>query len=191
MLADTDGRKLVFASNVSNSFKQKFAEAVSIMNEKGTSYNLAKLEASDIEYTITEGGNSYNRKERMISWDPSYIMENEKSSLLLSPLTALAHEVGHAAGHLKALQEGNEASFIDSMNTSDSMYTNKEERRVITQTEQYAAKQHGEIVEGQQTRTDHKGHRFPLIMESFTTLRSIVEFVSNYNSDVNSQTRSK
>ena len=70
------------------------------------------------------------------------------------------------------------------------MYTNKEERRVITQTEQYAAKKHGEIVEGQQTRTNHEGHQFPIKMKSFSTLRSIMEFVSYYNSIVNNQSSS-
>ena len=189
-LVDPEGRRLVYAKGVSEDFKKKFAEAISIMNEKGTSYNLAKLEASDIEFIITEGEDSYNPKEKTISWDPSYIMENKKSNLLLSPLTALAHEAGHAAGHLKALQAGNEASYIYATTTSDSMYTNKEERRVITQTEQYAAKKHGEIVEGQQTRTNHEGHPFPIKMKSFSTLRSIMEFVSYYNSIVNNQSSS-
>lgn len=39
-LVDPNGRKLVYAKGVSEVFKKKFAEAVSIMNEIGTSYNL-------------------------------------------------------------------------------------------------------------------------------------------------------
>lgn len=118
-------------------------------------------------------------------------MENEESNLLISPVTALAHEAGHAVGHMNAIRTDSEKQFKETSNkNSDLQNGTKEDRRVITKTEQYAARKHGEIVEGQQTRTNHEGHPFPLNMKSFTTLRSIMEFVSNYNSNVNSQSRS-
>ncbi len=52
---DPDGRKVFFAPGSSNEFKQRFKETVQFMNEKGTSFNLAKLEESSTVYYIREG----------------------------------------------------------------------------------------------------------------------------------------
>lgn len=44
----------------------------------------------------------------------------------------------------------------DKEKDSDPEYGTKEERRVITGTEQYVARRHGEIDEGQFTRNNHE-----------------------------------
>lgn len=47
---DKQGDSLFFAPNVSQEFKERFAEAVSFMNEYGTSYNIARIQASNRIY---------------------------------------------------------------------------------------------------------------------------------------------
>lgn len=67
----------------------------------------------------------------------------------------MAHEAGHANEYREAIEKGTLNDFNESVDTFDEQYDNKEERRVITTTEQYAAKKHGEISENQVTRTNH------------------------------------
>ena len=60
---DKDGKKLYYAAGVSQAFKDKFAETIKYMNERGSSGDIAALEASDKVYYISEGDESSFRVE--------------------------------------------------------------------------------------------------------------------------------
>ena len=152
---DLDGRKLFFASGVSESFKQKFSATVQYMNDRGSSGDLAALEASDQVYYIGETNsegktNAFSTNEKTIYWDPDTAYQTDEG-IWLSPATVLAHEAGHAKKY-----DQNPAQFVEDINTVDKQYKNKEERRNITTTEQRAAKKHKEIKEDGVTRKNHK-----------------------------------
>ena len=151
---DLDGRKLFFASGVSESFKQKFSATVQYMNDRGSSGDLATLEASDQVYYIGETNsegktNTFSTDEQTIYWDPNTAYQTDEG-IWLSPATVLAHEAGHA----KKYNE-NPSKFLADI-TTDKQYDNKEDRRNITTTEQRAAKKHKEIKEDGVTRKNHK-----------------------------------
>jgi hypothetical protein len=73
----------------------------------------------------------------------------------LSPASVLNHEVDHALQY-----DQNEEQFTKDRNTKDPDYKNKEEKRVITGSEQETAKKLGEIKEGEVTRKDHGGQPY-------------------------------
>ena len=169
-LVDPDGKKLYFADRVSDVFKQKFAATIQFMNSKGTSGDLAELHESDVIYYIAEiplenmslGENKsvFNYKENYIYWDYSHYAQTS-SYILLSPATVLAHEAAHAVRYDRAVKDGTKDQWIaDSKKQTDSQYDSIEEKNVITTTEQSAALKHGEIKQGQVTRTDHTGERY-------------------------------
>ncbi|MBQ2543511.1 MAG: hypothetical protein II556_01005 [Bacteroidales bacterium] len=183
---DTDGQKLYFKKGTSDEFKKQFADAVKIMNEKGTSYNLAKLEKSEQVYYIKEAGysgNQFNWETKTIEWDPYKVSDNDETGILRSPLTSLAHESSHANAYNDALESGSLESFFNTVYTYDSQYDNKEERRVITTDEQTAAIRHGEIVKGEKTRSDHKGNTYCELGVNFKimTQQEILDFVQERN----------
>ena len=172
---DPDGKKVVFASGVSEQFKQHFANTVQFMNQKGTSGMLATLEKSETVYYINErtkidsktSPSSYNGETRTIEWNPiAGVLTNEL--IELSPATILNHEIDHALQH----DQNPEQKVVD-QNTEDPDYRNKEEKRVITGSEQVTAKKHGEIKEGEVTRRDHGGKVYettgPTTTESVVT----------------------
>ena len=163
---DPDGEKLYFASNVSEKFKQQFAATIQFMNSRGTSGDLARLEASEVIYYIAhakDSRNHFNRATNTISWDPNTVIETS-DNILISPATVLAHEAAHAVKYDQVLNSNDESmqkSYIESLNSNDNNeYKSKEEERVITGTEQTAARKHGEIRNDQVTRKKHKGARF-------------------------------
>ena len=155
---DPRGDTLLFAPGSSEEFKKRFAETVRFMNEHGTSYNIARIHASPMVYYIAEGKeNSFRPSSRTIVWNPTKVAYDNQSNYLRSPATTLAHEFGHAYRFDSLLQQGyqqNEIITIMSKETGDE-YDNTEEKRVITTTEQYAARAHGEIDPDQVTRTRH------------------------------------
>ena len=161
---DLDGRKLYFASGVSESFKQKFSATVQYMNECGTAGDIAKLHGSDNIYYIDEAtnieGTQFNSQTRTISWDPNHLMETTDGKLI-SPATTLAHEADHAQKFDSTINSNDnevKQQYNESVQSnSDKQYSKSEERRVITGTEQRAARKHGDINEKQTTRTNSKG----------------------------------
>lgn len=74
------------------------------------------------------------------------------NKIWISPATGAAHEFGHGAQYDKSLKDEN-VKYEN--NVPDQQYGNKEEHRNTMTTEQNAAKKHGEIKDGQWTRTDH------------------------------------
>ena len=158
MFVDPDGKKIRFAKGSSNKFKQAFKQAVNYMNQKGTAgilYNLEKHPQIVYLKEDTEGKNRFDSKTNTIHWDPTQGLETTNGSML-SPATLLNHEADHAYQELtQPIQKA-----IDRNNTTDKKYTNAEEKRVIQGSEQITARKHGEIQEGQVTRTDHYGNHF-------------------------------
>lgn len=150
---DPDGRKVLFANGASAQFKKDFATSVQYLNKQNASGIMATLEKSETVYYITgtNGGSSYNPKNRTISWDPTKaVLTNELHTI--SPTSVLNHEVDHALQHDK-----NPEQQKTDGKTPDSNYGNKEEERVIEGSEQETAKKLGEIKEGEVTRKDHGG----------------------------------
>lgn len=148
---DPDGNKVIFAAGVSEAFKQKFSQTVKFMNAHHTSGRLARLQESSKTYYVRETGGNVNSFDgaNTISWNPNLakITNNNES---LSPATLLGHEIDHARQFDK-----NPKQYAKDVNTPDKEYDNKEEKRVITGSEQSTAKSHGDIGNGDVTRKDH------------------------------------
>jgi RHS repeat-associated protein len=163
---DPDGRKIVYGQNVSEDFKKAFAQSVQHLNKHGASGMMAKLHTSETVYNITEttGGGFYDSNNRTIAWDPSTGALTDEGHIL-SPTTILNHEVDHALQH-----DQNPEQYVNDMNSPDPNYGNKEEKRVITGSEQDTAKKLGEIKEGDVTRTSHKGATLIPVTSSTSTI---------------------
>ena len=147
------------------------------MNEKGTSWIFKKLQDSDNTYKINyidDDNIMYDPSEKTIFWNPNAFMRNTNGTIVF-PATILAHEGGHALQDEKY----NNKEWKILVNTFDAEYDDLLEKEVITNIEQYVAKRHGDIEEGQTTRKDHKGiiHIMPEFMfeEDFKGCYSIPE----------------
>ena len=172
---DPDGKKLRYARGTSERFQKQFAAVIQFMNKHGTSGDIARLEASPVFYYISAPGidattgkyktNAFNPRLRMIYWDPDHIIVND-NNIIISPATALAHEAAHAVRYDAVIRSRSEEIIkqwrADMLPGSDPDYGNREERRVITLTEQRAARKHGEIRDDQVTRTSHKTEQDPV-----------------------------
>ena len=185
-VVDPQGDTLLFAPGVSERFKQQFAEAVEFMNAAGTSYNIAKIHASERVYYIKEGKKSTFQYDRMtIVWNPNRIVYNSYSGLLRSPATVLAHEFRHAEDYDMLVRKGKtqeEAKTI--LGAYNEQYDTEADRRAITETEQYVARAHGEIGSNQVTRTNHRTDpsKEPVLPDySNTTLREKIELIMAFN----------
>ena len=155
---DPDGQRVVYAEGVSAEFKKAFGQAVQYLNEKGAGGMLQSLEKSDVVYILTssEGMSSFKFQSKEIKWDPNLgVTTNEGQTM--SPTAVLNHEIDHANQFDKKPDEYKK----DRVRGTDAQYDSKEERRVITGSEQETAKKLGEIKEGEVTRKDHAGTAFP------------------------------
>ena len=76
----------------------------------------------------------------------------------MSPTEVLNHEIDHANQNDKNPEKQNQDKKPDG-----SSYGNKEEKRVITGSEQKTAKNMGKLKEGEVTRTDHGGTPYETI----------------------------
>ena len=177
-----DGRKVYLSPESSDEFQQRFKEVVRFMNEKGTSFNLAKLEESSTIYYIREGKiNSFsfssdNNDANIITWNPYQAIMTD-NDLLMSPATTLAHELGHAASFDK-----DKNTYIKRRREKDNEYDNTEEKRVITKTEQFAAHAHGELMPYQTTRENHRGDM--INFSHSLSLDTIIKWIRNHNASV-------
>ena len=161
---DPDGRLILFAKGVSDSFKKDFANAVNYLNSHECGYLLKALNDSPNIYYIKESDdvhNSFDYKSKTIVWNPNMgIKTNELQ--VLSPSTLLNHEIDHALAFDK-----NPSQYLNDIrmyndNHPDNLYYSLEEKRVITGSEQKTALALGEINEGEITRTDHSGSHVPV-----------------------------
>lgn len=160
---DPDGRKVIYGAGATPEFRKQFAASVQYMNAHHTSGMLAGLQSSEKTYYIAPGsktaGPNFDPKTNTIHWDPKTgaIFTNKNKIHLVSPTVLLNHEIDHANQHDK-----NPAQQKKDGNTPDAQYENKEERRVITGSEQETAHQLGEVPAGEATRTDHAGALFEM-----------------------------
>ena len=106
-------------------------------------------------------GSFYRRNENAIYFDLTFGVETFEGHLL-SPATVLNHEIDHA------LQDKLDPNQMTSdLETEVENYSNLEEKRVITGSEQDTARKHGEIKHGEVTRLDH--HGIPMTMPNPTS----------------------
>ncbi len=143
------------------------------MNSKGTGGIFAELESKSETIYITDIGehkcSSFNPKDNTIYWDPTMGVVTDEG-VTLSPATVLNHEADHA------LQEiDNPTQKAKDKRTPDPDYSNLEERRVITGSEQETARKHGEIKEGEVTRKNHSGTRYETVSPTSTVGKNEVK----------------
>jgi RHS repeat-associated protein len=153
---DPDGKKIKPAKGVSKEFMKALAQAVEHLNKHGAAGIMASLEKSTTIYYIQEGDgvSSYLPSSRTITWDPDMGIITSEGNVM-SPTAVLNHEVDHANQHDK-----NPVQYKKDRETKDVSYTNIEEKRVITGSEQETAQKLGEVKEGEVTRKDHGGSQF-------------------------------
>ncbi len=153
---DPDGRKIKYANNQSESFKANFTQAVQHLNAHGAGGILQKLEGLKnatiyIAETDDPNGSYFDPNTNTIYWNPNQAILTDEA-VVLSPTSVLSHEGDHA------LQKNTNPDQIKKDgNTPDKNYKNKEEKRVITGSEQETARKLGEIKEGEVTRKNHRG----------------------------------
>jgi len=150
---ELEGLELVFRKGTSQTFKNKFAKTVKFMNSKGTSGKMGKLnKLGKTELVDNTGkGSKFKLKECAIYWDPTAAIKTDEG-IIVSPATILDHEIDHALQWKEKPKQ-----FIKDVKSYDPYYDTKEEKRVITTSEQITARKHGEIKEGEVTRKNHDG----------------------------------
>jgi RHS repeat-associated protein len=100
--------------------------------------------------TTGEAGSRFDPTTNTLYWNPRVALFFDETFVIISPATILSHEIDHGGRYDKEKED----MKID-QRTPDAKYSNKEEKRVITGSEQRVAKGFGEIKEGEVTRTDH------------------------------------
>ncbi|MDD2961265.1 MAG: hypothetical protein PHR45_04195 [Muribaculaceae bacterium] len=150
---DADGLKVDFPG-ATNEFKNNYNTAYTYLKENGCSEQIDKLiESQETTYHIVEGKESkFIPNTRTIMWAPTKGILTDENAYLLSPAEILSHESDHA-------NQNENATEIQTKDkgTTDSVYGNKEEKRVITGSEQEVAKKLGKLKEGETTRKNHFG----------------------------------
>jgi RHS repeat-associated protein len=106
---------------------------------------------SDILINIVETTGMDAHDNGTVFWNTETGMKSDNGTVL-SPATVLDHELDHAV----QAQE-NPDQYKKDNGTLDSNYGDKEEKRVITGSEQKTAKANGETQGSKSTRTNHKG----------------------------------
>jgi RHS repeat-associated protein len=119
----------------------------------GGAPTVAAVERDDISINVME--TPYESKFSEVAggtiyWNPE--LGTESNGIVTSPATTFDHEADHAVD-----AKTNPEKHDQNRRTSDSQYTNKEEKRVITGSEQKTARANRETKSGQVTRTNHGG----------------------------------
>ncbi|HME69187.1 MAG TPA: RHS repeat-associated core domain-containing protein [Myxococcota bacterium] len=146
---DVDGAKLRFAPGSSPDFQQQFKDAISYLNDGKVSKTIKELEDDPATVYIKElkdGQDGY--LNHVIYWDARSALCTTTGGRQ-TPALGFLHEAAHALGDL----QGTAASTQD----NGTPYQNAEEQRVIDNIETPAA-----IKLGEDTRTDHGDHAYPV-----------------------------
>lgn len=155
---DPDERKVEFGPGTSDIYKKQFAVAVKYLNETNNGGMLKELQDSKNTYYIENGNTgSYNPITKTIQWNPIEAIMTT-NGYEMSPTEVLNHEIDHANQNDKNPEKQNQDKEPDG-----SSYVNKEEKRVITGSEQKTAKNMGKLKKGEVTRTDHEGTSYETI----------------------------
>jgi hypothetical protein len=151
MFVDPDGRVLKYAPGYTQAFKQDVVNTIRYMNRKGTSENIKRIMSSKETVFIkyTSGMSGFDANTNTLYWNPELGIKTT-NGFKLSPATVLGHEADHGQQWLN-----NPEQYILDVKQPAGSYYKKEEKRVITGSEQDTAKKHGEIKESETTRYDH------------------------------------
>ncbi len=163
---DKNGMYIKFAEGSSLTFITQFTQAYAELSKAGAAgmINQAMYNPS---YTITIKELSNNNmdgsyyKDGTINWAPLQGSICGDNDYVLSPMEILNHEFDHA------IDDQTNDQHAENTKTKDADYKNKEERRVITGSEQDVAKRLGKRKSVQVTRSDHFGE--PIIVDSPTS----------------------
>ena len=138
---------------VANKFVNQVVEAYQY-NKRNTGGDNPMTKAVEGNVMIiivqTDGPNGYRSAFNTIDWNPELGLETETT--VLSPATSADHEFDHGLDDIASPDE-----HAKRASTPDAQYDTKEERRVITGSEQKTAKANGEIKGNLPTRRNHKG----------------------------------
>ncbi|MFC6095571.1 RHS repeat-associated core domain-containing protein [Flavobacterium qiangtangense] len=137
-------------------------------------------ETSEASYTDQPSSFPNSGDYNVVKWNPRMGLETT-NGFILSPATVLDHEADHAGKYAAA----GKVSMNGRVETPDKKYDNKEEKRVITGSEQRTARANGEVPPGNVTRTDHKG--LPVVTTSPTSTKVDADKTVKYNEKLNSQ----
>ncbi|MBP5562305.1 MAG: hypothetical protein J6X70_11005, partial [Muribaculaceae bacterium] len=155
---DPTGMKIEFAPGSTKEFMANFNLTYCYLNIHNSSYHLDILEQSDKTYYVKESANTtfFNASTNTINWAPysSVITDN---TYVLSPAELLSHEADHAAYY-----DQNPEESLRNHETKDAQYGNKDDRRVITGSEQEVARKLGKLSDGEVTRDNHFGTFMPV-----------------------------
>ena len=158
---DPDGKKIVFAENCSERFKEEFSKSINFLNDNNCVDLYNKLESSPIVYTMYEHEkmnqpNCFDKGTNRIHWNPFRRLATNLG-FSLSPTTLLDHEFAHAVMFQEdaSLFEENVKPYAE--DDVDALYYSPEEKRAITGAERNTAIRLGEIPDGAITREDHGG----------------------------------
>ena len=158
---DPLGDIVVFDKSATPEFKKQWNKAVGYLAAHHRGQNIIQLANSKYVFTIKENMKPDDKfipirdDERKatgggtILWNP-HLGLRTTNDVFISPTTALDHEDEHAAGNAKS-----PTNFDKLLHTPDKKYDNKEEKRVITGTEQKTARALGETNKVEKTREDH------------------------------------
>jgi RHS repeat-associated protein len=170
---DPDGRDIViwykdengkdasfrFTGDASNAPKNEFVRQVigawtyNVSNGGGDpSFNAATDESVMINIMATDINSHHDRFSGTVYWNPEAGSLTDEN-VVLSPATVLDHELDHG---YQAQKNPSQYAQDENTNRTDG-YTNNEEYRVITGSEQKTARANGEIKENQVTRGNHNG----------------------------------
>lgn len=148
-----------FVQAVITAYQYNKANGIKAGNGGGAS-TVAIVENTDIRVNVSEAMyrvtyNPYaSRGVGCIYWKSDWGLQNDNGTVT-SPATSFDHEADHALQHKTNAKEYEVNRVIG----SDPQYDSKEERRVITGSEQKTSRANGETRPGQVTRRNHKGKR--------------------------------
>ncbi|MCL4299100.1 MAG: toxin [Anaerolineae bacterium] len=162
---DPDGRKIEFAPDSSEAFKERFRSTYEYLKKLGASKELDYLESLDYIITIEETFDAeeigWDRFTGTIYWSTN-IGVKTNTGHYLSPALSLAHEASHAErfwSAMQAMEAGDRGEAFEKLrkdrNTIIEDYDNLEEKRVITGPEQDVALKLGLVGKGEKIRTNH------------------------------------
>lgn len=146
-----------FVRSVVTAYQYNKANGIKAGNGGGAS-TVAIVENTDIKVNVMEATyeDSYNpdvaRGAGSIYWNSEWGRQNDNGTVN-SPATIFEHEASHALEH----KTNEQAYDKNRVRGSDSQYRTKEERRVITGSEQKTSRANGETRPGQVTRRNHNG----------------------------------
>ncbi|WP_281987690.1 DUF6443 domain-containing protein [Aquimarina aggregata] len=135
-----------------NEFVNAVLEAACSNCSNGGGESLQAIaENGDIKVNVAESEDRSTSSGNTIYWNSELGTETDNGTVM-SPATVLEHEADHTNHRVTKPDE-----HRDLKDTRDSNYRNKEEKRVITGSEQKTARANGEISGKQVTRTNHGG----------------------------------